>query len=167
VLVIAQLVCKICYYLIENFKSSVSLIKVYGRIKVRLKKQQTWRKKETEEIQRTAKNLLQTFRKVFSGKFLSISTGRVLAADREYKHSCHSVTLCPKSQACQNTAACIQPLSSIASAENSILGVTLSSQHAWMEIPEPLVGHLKKGSGGLVWGIFFFQPMSSGWRIAC
>lgn len=47
VLVIAHLVCKIGFYLIENFKSSGSLIKVNGRIKVTLKRHQKhWRGRE-------------------------------------------------------------------------------------------------------------------------
>lgn len=55
----------------------MSLIKVYGRIKVRFKRQQKWRKTEIEAIQGIAKNVLQTFRKAFSGKLLSINTGHL------------------------------------------------------------------------------------------
>lgn len=86
-LVIAHLVCKICLYLIENFKSSVILIKVYGRIKVKLKRQK-WRGKNPEEIQGTGKRVLQSFRKAFPGEFLSINTGHTLAAEQEYKQLC-------------------------------------------------------------------------------
>lgn len=74
-LVIAHLVCKICLYLIESFKSSVSLIKVYARIKVRLKRQKWREKKNPEEMQGTAKTVLKSFRKAFSGEFLSINIG--------------------------------------------------------------------------------------------
>lgn len=80
-------------FLIENFKSSVSLIKVYGRIKVRLKRQK-WRRKKPqkpEEIQGTAKTVLQSFRKAFSGEFLSINTGHTLGhahSAQDYKQLC-------------------------------------------------------------------------------
>lgn len=56
-LVIAHLVCKICLYLIENFKSSLSLIKVAWKNKREIEKAEVeGGGKKPEEIQGTAKS---------------------------------------------------------------------------------------------------------------
>lgn len=39
-------------------------------------------------MQGTAKSVLQSFRKAFSGEFLSINTGHTLAAEQDYKQLC-------------------------------------------------------------------------------
>lgn len=80
VLVIAHLVCKICFYLIENFKGSVSLIKVHRRKKSNVKKAAKvcvgdWRRRDRRNGRNIGKcwECVVSFQgSIFSGKFWRI-----------------------------------------------------------------------------------------------
>lgn len=46
------------------------------------------KKRKAEEMQGTAKTVLQSFGKAFSGEFLSINTGHTLGRTEDYKQLC-------------------------------------------------------------------------------